>query len=69
MFFGFYLIVLSISVILSNTPVLMGTNFGQWKKYIIVLLGYMDLNFVFKYDRPTPLIDDSTANKNMIFKK
>ncbi|XP_042413962.1 uncharacterized protein LOC122002737 [Zingiber officinale] len=54
---------------LNNIPVFTGTNFGQWKEHITILLGCLDLDYAFRHDRPAPLTDDSTADQNVNFDK
>ncbi|XP_042458913.1 uncharacterized protein LOC122042704 [Zingiber officinale] len=54
---------------LNNIPVLTGTNFGQWKEHITVLLDCMDLDYAFRHDRLAPLTDDLTSDQNINFDK
>lgn len=48
---------------------LTSTNLGQWKEYIMILLGCMDLDFAFRHYRLVPLTGDSTMDQKMLFEK
>lgn len=67
MFFAFIYVAQLMSANLNNILVLIDMNFGQWKEYIMVLLGITDLDFAFKHDCLAPLTSDSTADQKVIF--
>nr|CAN62532.1 hypothetical protein VITISV_030699 [Vitis vinifera] len=47
----------------NNIPVLNGTNFKKWKEHVIIVLGYMDLDYALREDRPPDLTSASTAEQ------
>ncbi|PHT67786.1 hypothetical protein T459_27273 [Capsicum annuum] len=44
---------------MNNIPVLNGTNFKKWKEHIMIVLGYMDLDYAMRFDRPANLNETS----------
>ena len=50
----------------NNIPVLNGTNFKKWKEHVIIVLGYMDLDYALSEDRPPDLTSASTAEQRSI---
>lgn len=64
-FFVVYLIVANIN----NIPMLIGTNLAQWKEYVMVVLSCMDLDYIFKRDRPTLLTSTNIADQRVEFDK
>ena len=59
----------SISVNVNNIPVLNDTNFKKWKKYVIIVLECMDLDYALREDRPPDLTSANTAKQRSITKK
>ena len=47
----------------NNILVLNGTNFKKWKEHVIIVLGYMDLDYALREDRPPDLTSASTAEQ------
>ena len=47
----------------NNIPVLNGTNFKKWKEHVIIVLGYMDLDYALREDRPPDLTSARTAEQ------
>ena len=50
----------------NNIPVLNGTNFKKWKEHVIIMLGYMDLDYALREDCPPNLTSASTAEQRFI---
>lgn len=57
----------SIYANLKSIPVFNGTNFGKWKKHIIIVLGCMDLDHAIRVEQPPTLIEDSITKQEAIF--
>ncbi|XP_073307158.1 uncharacterized protein [Primulina huaijiensis] len=53
----------SISVNLNNIPVLNGSNFKKWKEHVMIILGYMDLDYALRKYRPAPWTSSGTADQ------
>ena len=54
----------SISFNLNNILVLNGSNFAKWKEHIIIVLGYMDLDYALRVDEPLMITKNSSADVN-----
>ncbi|XP_047326667.1 uncharacterized protein LOC124930359 [Impatiens glandulifera] len=52
-----------------SVPILLGDNFKNWKKSILIHLGCMDLDLALRIDQPTPLTDVSTTDQRQMFEK
>ena len=50
----------------NNIPVLNGTNFKKWKEHVIIVLGYMDLDYALREDHPLDLTSASTVEQRSI---
>ena len=53
----------------NNILVLNGTNFKKWKEYVMIVLGYMDLDYALREDRPADLIDANIAKQMAAMEK
>ena len=59
----------SISANVNNIPVLNDTNFKKWKEHVIIVLGYMDLDYTLRVDRPSDLTSANTAEQRSTMEK
>ncbi|XP_020682407.1 uncharacterized protein LOC110099552 [Dendrobium catenatum] len=59
----------SISANLNNILVLNGSNFKKWKDHITIVLGYMDLDYAIRTERPPALTEESTIEQRANFEK
>ena len=46
-----------------------GTNFKKWKEYVMIVLGYMDLDYALREDRLVDLIDASIVEQRAAMEK
>ncbi|GMJ03451.1 hypothetical protein like AT5G53670 [Hibiscus trionum] len=46
-----------------------GTNFKEWKRHLLIVLGCMDIDLALRQEQPTPLTADSTSDTNMDFER
>lgn len=58
-----------VSVNANNIPILNGSNFKDWKKNVLIILGCMDLDLVFQTGQPSLLKTKSTSNARRYFEK
>ena len=49
--------------------ILNGTNFKDWKENVLIVLGYMDLDFAIRIEQPPPLTMDSSIEAKSEFKR
>ncbi|KAH6784488.1 hypothetical protein C2S52_009447 [Perilla frutescens var. hirtella] len=47
----------SVSANTNNIPMLNGSNFKDWKENILIILGYMDLDYALRVEQPSSLTD------------
>lgn len=59
----------SISANMNIVLVLNGTNFKDWKKNMMILLGCMDLDLSFRHPKLDKLTDDSTSEDVLYYEK
>ncbi|KAL6329665.1 hypothetical protein AAG906_026398 [Vitis piasezkii] len=59
----------SISANVNNILVLNGTKFKKWKEHVIIVLGYMDLDYALREDCPPNLTSASTAKQRIAMEK
>lgn len=57
----FNFVVQSVTVNINNILILMGTNFAQRKKYVMIILNCMDLDYGLRDDHLAPLSSASTV--------
>ncbi|GMI64238.1 hypothetical protein HRI_000093100 [Hibiscus trionum] len=46
-----------------------GTNFKEWKRHVLIVLGCTDIDLALKQEQPTPLTADSTPDAKMDFER
>ncbi|XP_024010507.1 uncharacterized protein LOC112085508 [Eutrema salsugineum] len=52
----------------SNVPLLTGTNFSEWKEKVEFTLGVLDLDLALRQEEPQPLTEDSTGDDKAFHK-
>ena len=53
----------------NNVPMLEGSNFSSWKSSIMIYLGCMDLDLLFRMDKPASPADESTYSQKVQYEK
>ena len=53
----------AISANISSIPKLNNSNFKNWKEHVMTVLGCLDLDHVFRLDRPAALTNESTPDQ------
>jgi len=61
--------VFSISASLNGIPVLNGINFETWRDYIIIVLGFIDLDYTLRTEEPSAITDKSTVKEKANYEK
>ena len=59
----------AISVNISSIPKLNNSNFKNWKEHVMTVLGCLDLDHVFRLDRPAALTNESTPDQKFAYEK
>ncbi|KAL6335084.1 hypothetical protein AAG906_026464 [Vitis piasezkii] len=59
----------SVSANVNNILVLNGTNFKKWKEHVIIVLGFMDLDYALREDRLADLTGANTAEQRAAMEK
>ncbi|XP_020873841.1 uncharacterized protein LOC110226418 [Arabidopsis lyrata subsp. lyrata] len=52
----------------SNVPILSGTNFSEWKEKVEFTLGVLDLDLALREEEPNPITEDSTEEECIFHK-
>ncbi|CAA7049085.1 unnamed protein product [Microthlaspi erraticum] len=52
----------------SAVPILIGTNFSEWKEKVEFTLGVLDLDLALRQDEPNPVTDESTEEEYQLHK-
>ncbi|CAA7045079.1 unnamed protein product [Microthlaspi erraticum] len=52
----------------STVPILIGTNFSEWKEKVEFTLGVLDLELALRQDEPNPVTDESTEEEYQLHK-
>ncbi|XP_074352358.1 uncharacterized protein LOC141691524 [Apium graveolens] len=61
--------VANITANMNSILVLNDTNFKSWKENILLVLGFMDLDYAIRKEQPASLIDESSAIDKLNFEK
>ena len=59
----------AISANISSIPKLNNSNFKNWKEHVMTVLGCLDLDHVFRLDRPAALTNESTPDQKSAYEK
>ncbi|XP_062085614.1 uncharacterized protein LOC133791711 [Humulus lupulus] len=59
----------SISTNINSIPMLNGTNFKDWKRNLLIVLGCMDLDHALRDEQLAPLTKESTRDEKMDFER
>ncbi|XP_062081079.1 uncharacterized protein LOC133785879 [Humulus lupulus] len=59
----------SISANINPIPMLNGTNFKDWKRNLLIVMGCMDLDHVLRDEQPAPLTEESTRDEKTNFER
>ena len=59
----------AISANISSIPKLNNSNFMNWKERVMTVLGCLDLDHVFRLDRPAALTNESTPDQKSAYEK
>ena len=46
-----------------------GTNFKEWKRHLLIVLGCMDIDLTLREEQPAPLTAESTPNIKRDFER
>ncbi|GMI94703.1 hypothetical protein like AT5G53670 [Hibiscus trionum] len=46
-----------------------GTNFKEWKRHVLIVLGCMDIDLALRQEQPAPLTADSTPDAKKDFER
>ena len=59
----------AISANISSIPKLNNSNFKNWKEHVMTVLGCLDLDHVFRLDRPAALTNESTPDQKSAYEE
>ncbi|KAL4283434.1 hypothetical protein GQ457_16G021540 [Hibiscus cannabinus] len=59
----------TISANVSSIPMLNGTNFKDWKRYLEIVLGCMDIDLALRVEQPASLTAESTPDERKDFER
>ncbi|XP_057792680.1 uncharacterized protein LOC131009390 [Salvia miltiorrhiza] len=59
----------TISSNINSVPMLNGTNFKEWKRHLMIVLGCMELDLALRAEQPAPLTADSAPDDKRDFER